>query len=127
MKKVLFTLLTIMSLSVGCEKEIIQPKSIVANEPTTIEKAQTKRKLYCNWLASDGVTIIAHGTKCVSTGDECGRGSYCTATLGSNQNPKSLVFPDMTLDEFIDFTKTQEGVNYLYSRGVRDVEVDEKQ
>ena len=124
MKRVLVTLLTIMSLSVGCEKEIIQPKPSVAIESTTIEKAQTKRKLYCNWLASDGQTIIAHGTKCVSTGDECGRGPYCTATLGNSQNPKSLVFPDMTLEEFIDLTKTQEGVNYLYSRGVHDVEVD---
>jgi len=121
MKNTILVGLMSVSFLFSCEKE-----HIVKNEnqtPTTegIEKeaGNNKRKLFCQWVGSDGKTVLANGTRCSTAGDECGRGSYCVYSHGPSKLAEEKIMVDerLNLREFIDYTQTEEGVNYLYSLG----------
>lgn len=122
MKKSLVIALAIMGIVAGCEKEFI-PATITEKSPlvTGSEKANTKRKIYCNWQSSNG-TILAHGNKCTQSGDDCGRDSRCILTHGTNKllEENTFIEDGLSLYDFIEYTQTEEGAQHLYALGYHD-------
>lgn len=124
MKNYAIVLLAAAALFAGCEKEIVQPKSTTVTYPVSLEKSNrdTKSKNYCEVRDLGTNTVLAQGTKCTGTGDECGRKSYCTAQLGFTEDPDQVIFENLTRQQFIELWNTEDGRIYLTSKGVYETD-----
>jgi hypothetical protein len=126
MKRSLFMLAAITAVLAACAKEEILPKTAQhsSTPPESIEKEMGNTKIWTQcWIYVDNKPKY-EGYICKGEGNQCGRKSVCSLANGKFEEPDEVVFMDLTRQQFADLWSTEEGMEYLLSKGVYVVEAD---
>jgi hypothetical protein len=120
MKKAFVLFVAIAAFTTACEKEDIKPQTqnVVATAP--VEKAESGRKINTCHLRDGNGEVLAEGQTCKEAGGTCGRKPRCTAKLGAF--PDIVVFEHMTQRQVVELWNTDEGMEFLMSKGVYAVD-----
>lgn len=124
MKKPLITLAICVVALVSCNKQELMPKESAAiTEPGSVEKemGNTKEWRSCFLYGADGKPLL-DGKICKGEGNQCGRQPRCSIPGGRLAEPNEELFEGLTQQEFADMWNTDEGMEYLLSKGVYVVE-----
>jgi hypothetical protein len=125
MKRTIFIVLASIALLAACQKEQLIPKVDPSTEkPESFEKEMGNTKLWtvCHLYFNNKPQI--EGTICKGEGNQCGRKSRCSVAGGRLAEPDEIFFMDLTQQQFVDLWETDEGMDYLMSKGVYVVEQD---
>lgn len=125
MKKPLVAMAVCIAALVSCQKQELMPNNAAAiTEPESVEKemGNTKEWRACFLYGADGKPLY-DGKICKGQGNDCGRQPRCSIPGGKFiDNPDEVIFEGLTRREFAEKWNTDEGMEYLLSKGVYVVE-----